>query len=467
MISHIIQSLRQQLNNLSDSNVHQSARYISLETRLDPPIVLAIPDTHDTFFLSKPETGFSLLGFGTFLSITAWDQQRFNIIKSEFNSILNDWIPANQATTGTLPVAFMGFAFADDDKMTEQWQDLPNTVLIIPELLIREENGEQTLIANFRLDNENQSHYFDRLHKHLSTYLQQHKSISVSEHHNLPERFNSVMDEDWLQLSHNALSEISAGTFDKLVISRQLSHTLSAPIAIQPLFEKLKQHYPSCTLLCYQYSDKTIIAASPENLLSLQHPFIQSDAIGGTVLREKTTNPSPDSLPARFGHGLLTTGNDSVENRKLLKEHLIIAQDIYQRLDPLCQSLKMPVSPVLMKLHNLYHLETPIQGRLMAQFDIFDVINALHPTPAVAGFPADSARQWLLKNENYQRGWYTGAFGWLDGQKNGEFSVMLRCALIKDDEINLFAGAGLIAESDPELEWYETETKMQTILEML
>ncbi len=138
----------------------------------------------------------------------------------------------------------------------------------------------------------------------------------------------------------------------------------------------------------------------------------------------------------------------------------------------------MPVSPYLMKLHNLYHLETPIQGKLMENNDLFDALEVLHPTPAVAGLPTQKAKQWILENENYDRGWYTGAFGWLDGQKNGDLSVMLRCALIQSDDpsnntekkssqLDLFAGAGLVAESSPDAEWLETELKMKTILEML
>jgi len=157
------------------------------------------------------------------------------------------------------------------------------------------------------------------------------------------------------------------------------------------------------------------------------------------------------------------------ENNKLLKEHNFISQSIYQSLDPLCHTLKMPISPFLMKLHNLYHLETPVQGKLMDKHDLFDCIKALHPTPAVAGIPTQQAKQWLLDNENYHRGWYTGAFGWIDANMNGDISVMLRCALIDTDkqEINLFSGAGLVAESDPDSEWQETELKMQTIMEML
>lgn len=120
-----------------------------------------------------------------------------------------------------------------------------------------------------------------------------------------------------------------------------------------------------------------------------------------------------------------------------------------------------------MMLHNMYHLETLIQGTIKPNYGFFDLIEALHPTPAVAGFPAHKAKRWLVQHEGYNRGWYSGAFGWVDSDFNGELSVMLRCALIKEQKITLFAGAGLVAESDPETEWLETEIKMNTILEQL
>ena len=205
-----------------------------------------------------------------------------------------------------------------------------------------------------------------------------------------------------------------------------------------------------------------MIAASPEHLLTLQHPDIQSDAIGGTILNDHSSYHT-----GLIKQLIVQSDAKSAESKKLLKEHAIIAQDIYQRLDPLCNTLTMPISPFLKKLHNMYHLETPIQGKLNDEYDLFDVIETLHPTPAVAGYPAQESKQWLLENEHYHRGWYTGAFGWLEGNQNGELSVMLRCALIKDNQLTIFAGAGLIAESDPEIEWQETESKMQTILEML
>ena len=193
-----------------------------------------------------------------------------------------------------------------------------------------------------------------------------------------------------------------------------------------------------------------MLAASPERLLSLNNRYIRSDAIGGTLSR------APESL-------LKLSANEN----KLLNEHAIIAEDIYRRLDPYCHVLKMPVNPLLMKLHNMYHLETPVSGQLREQKNIFDIIDTLHPTPAIAGYPAEQAQQWLIQNECYNRGWDTGACGWIRGTEQGELSVLLRCALIEANQACLFAGAGLVAESVAEQEWQETELKINTILNML
>lgn len=469
MINKIIQSLREQSAIFQSQQNSSQAAYISLNSRIEPPILLANTNAMDSFFISKPDTGLSLLGIGSFISISAQGNERFATLRSEFNKILNKWFnnktqPSEEKIT---PIAFLGFAFDAHDSMKHKWQSFPNSTLIIPDILIKEQNGQQTLTANIKLEQASNGDVFDALEQQLRHYLESVITFPKVFEPKQTKPAPSAMDKSWQQLTHKALAEIASGQFDKLVISRQLTKTLSQPIYVPKVLENLKQHYPSCTLLSYHSEGQTIIAASPETLLKLDHPVVYSDAIGGTVQRKKSDNSVANLFPSPLNHSILPNNDESPESKKLLKEHLIIAQDIYHRLDPLCKTLKMPVFPMLMKLHNLYHLETPIQGHLMDQHDIFDVIETLHPTPAVAGYPSETAQQWLLDNEDYQRGWYTGAFGWIDGHLNGELSVMLRCALIQDSQVNLFAGAGLVAESNPELEWHETELKMQTILEML
>jgi len=484
MIDSLINSLRAQLSCLETITAEEKARftYASLQIPIEQTITLAPTNMSESFFLTKPDTNFSLLGLSSLLTLKAKGSKRFNSIKSDYSEILNKhfFIPTDDNEL-TIPIAFLAFAFDENDPMDNNWEQFPNTLLTIPTVLIKETDSCQTLVVNIELKQGSYDDTFKNIAELLNQYLKQIDPTSPffkgglrgfkpsCRNASLPDNGSLPAESSWQTLTQKAITEIKSGRFDKLVTSRQYSMQTEDSISVTDLVQKLTKHYPTCTILSYQLSDKNIVAVSPECLLTLQHPNIQSDAIGGTIVRNKpsTNNSSNPSLPLLFNQSLTQVESASAENKKLLKEHAFIAQDIYQCLDPLCNTLKMPVSPFLMKLHNMYHLETPVQGKLMDEYGLFDVIETLHPTPAVAGFPAQEARQWLIENENYHRGWYTGAFGWLDGKQNGELSVMLRCALIKDNQVDLFAGAGLVAESDPDVEWLETELKMQTIMEML
>ena len=127
----------------------------------------------------------------------------------------------------------------------------------------------------------------------------------------------------------------------------------------------------------------------------------------------------------------------------------------------------LPPVPQLRKLRNIYHLETPVSGRLTSRQTVLSLTERLHPTPAIAGFPSTESVNWIRENEKHKRGWYAGAFSLMSGDQSGEVSVLLRCALVNQTRINVYAGAGLVAESDVNMEWQETKLKLNAILDLL
>ena len=462
------ESLEQALQKVLETGF-PSGRYLTIETRLDNRFPVAPVDDLEHFFVNKADDQTCLLGLGELITIRASGNQRLESIKKQFKQLLANWhYPA-----ASVPLAFMAFAFDENDPMNGDWQNLPNALLQFPRILIKTTAAGKFLQLNMPLHPARQENRlrdeFRSIQSLLGRYLSyqltaqpdtvSYKAAAASSNNSKNICTENNNKQAWQKLSQEALDEIHKGHFDKLVTSRQQWVTLTQQVSLAKLTDKLSRYYPACTVLSFLSKGTRLVCASPERLIHLQDSVIKSEAIGGTILK----SPQQDHRPPR----LLPTDQDNPEYHKLLKEHCFIAQDIYQRLDPLCHSLKMPCSPYLMKLHNMYHLETPVEGVLQEQYDIFDIIRALHPTPAIAGFPAQQAQQWLLDHEGYQRGWYSGAFGWLDGHMNGELSVMLRCALLNSKQAHLYAGAGLIKESDPEIEWLETELKMQTILEML
>ena len=153
--------------------------------------------------------------------------------------------------------------------------------------------------------------------------------------------------------------------------------------------------------------------------------------------------------------------------RKAQHEHSLVVDSIQSALAPLCRELALPDTPAVVKLRNLQHLWTGIKGTLRSGVSLLDAARRLHPTPAVAGTPTATACRWLQDHENLARGWYSGIVGWLQPNGDGELSVLLRCAVLQGRSAELFAGAGIVADSDPQAELQETEIKLRAMLEAM
>lgn len=454
MLEFIIHSLHDQLDQLN-IKPQCAEKYLTISLNLDAADFdiaslsdkVFCSDLSDNYFYSRQPDNTIRLGFGELLSLNTSGENRFNWLRSEIKKLRESWLTSTDGAA--YASGFMAIAFDQNDSMENIWQGFSNSQFVIPKIVLEKKSEKTQLRVSLPISDVRGT---DEPLACVLPLLKQIFSVSNYYENSLEQKFhieNLNAEQQWKKNSQQAISEIKKGNFGKLVLSRMQVIHCDADISILSLVKKLQKYYPTCSIHCHKISGKTLVSASPERIASLVNNELQCDAIGGTIETEARQ---------QFNYS---------ENSKLQEEHGYISQDIYQRLDKLCHSLAMPTSPLLMKLRNLYHLETPIRGVLDSQYDIFDVLKALHPTPAVAGFPAAKAKQWLIENESYQRGWYTGVCGWLDEHLNGELSVILRCALIQKNKMQVFAGAGLVAESDWQLEWQETELKMQTLLELI
>ncbi len=152
---------------------------------------------------------------------------------------------------------------------------------------------------------------------------------------------------------------------------------------------------------------------------------------------------------------------------KARHEHHLVVKNIGASLEPICANVEYSKQPALLRLRNLQHLHTEIKGWLKPDITLLDAAARLHPTAAVNGYPGPEANQWIVQNEPIERGWYTGAAGWIDRDGNGTLAVLLRCALLDKNCADLFAGAGITSESNPDAEYAETELKFSVMLEAL
>ena len=181
---------------------------------------------------------------------------------------------------------------------------------------------------------------------------------------------------------------------------------------------------------------------------------------------------TPEAFPCPAGSA--RRGATEEEDRRLgevlradpkeLHEHAVVVQALREGLEPLCSRLDIPEAPDLLCLPNVQHLHTPIEGLLNADRGVLELVERLHPTPAAGGLPRDAALPLIRQWEPFDRGWYAGPVGWVDGRGDGDFAVAIRSALIRRQEAFLYAGCGIVAGSDPEREYAESCLKLRPML---
>jgi menaquinone-specific isochorismate synthase len=252
-----------------------------------------------------------------------------------------------------------------------------------------------------------------------------------------------------------ALQSIANGQLDKIVLAKTLDITAAAPFDLIGSLHNLRDRYPNCYLFSATCgAAETFIGASPERLVAVQARQLQTEALAGSAPRGNT-HVEDQGLARQL-----------INSDKEAREHQLVIDFITQRLTRLNIQAQL-AEPRLLRLPNIQHRHTPISAQLPEQGHILDVVGALHPTPAVAGLPREVACQHILHYEAFDRGLYAAPIGWVDTQGNGEFAVGIRSALLKGNTARLFAGAGIVAGSDPDKELNEVQLKLQALLQAL
>jgi isochorismate synthase len=249
---------------------------------------------------------------------------------------------------------------------------------------------------------------------------------------------------------------IKEGSFEKIVLSRAFDWRRAEPFSIYATLHRLRRGNPQCHTFLVDEADGALVGATPETLLSLFDGAVRSESVAGTTRRGESA-----SEDASLAEALLTSEKD-------LREHSAVTASILRRLRMVGVLAATSRNAELLRLGNVMHLRTPIEGTMPVDRRFLEVAGELHPTPAVGGKPRALALPFIPGFEPHQRGLYTGAVGWVrsDGA-SGKLFVALRCARLKGSEARAFAGAGIVAGSDPEAESTETEMKLRTILEAL
>jgi isochorismate synthase len=250
-------------------------------------------------------------------------------------------------------------------------------------------------------------------------------------------------------LARQMLAGQASGDLAKVVLAREIVVGTDRPLDRSAVLQRLRSAYPGCHLL----SVDGLVGASPELLVSRSGDTVRSHPLAGTAPRGG--DPATDQ---RLAASLLASTKDR-------EEHQITIDMVHDTLVGWCSYLDYEAEPSILAVANVQHLATLVEGRLSRPApSVLELVAALHPTPAVAGWPREPAVDWIVAHEGFDRGRYAGTVGWADAAGNGTWAVAVRCAEVLGTTARVFAGNGIVADSDPHAELAETQAKLQALL---
>jgi salicylate biosynthesis isochorismate synthase/menaquinone-specific isochorismate synthase len=402
------------------------------------------------FYWEQPAKRFAIGAVGKVWEATAGGATRFESVGRACEDLRRNTVVHSDGPDSD-PLLVGGFAFDPADRMDEEWAGFPNGRFHLPRLCLVRRGSHTRLTTNAPAGAENEP---DSFRAPLFDDAQRERHIETT----TPASYRARAipnPEEWKASVAATVADIRSGCFEKLVLARTCHIEADQAFDTDSILRELRRRYPTCTIFCIASGGAEFIGATPEPLVQVRDDIVQTAAIAGSIGR--------DALPSADRRLAL----DLTRSRKDREEHAIVVRAIRAELAAFCADVEVDAEPALLSLENVQHLRTHIRGRMTERHHLLEIAAKLHPSPAVGGFPRDLALPRVAEREGFERGWYAGPIGWMDLNGNGELDVALRCALVRGNRAALFAGAGIVADSDPEAELAETRLKLQPVLSAL
>ena len=424
---------------------------------VDPLAVFGQAQGGRTFF-ERPYDGLSMVGMGTLWRAEFAGKDRFERASKEWSTLLlRTAANGRNASPLSAPVGFAGFAFNADAKPVGEWLSFGQGGLMLPKILILAKGALSWLTLNFISGKDDDvelqqrtdevCHLLKEASKGVEGLLQPY-CAGLKEN---PKESES--EASWKMAVCSATQAIRQGTLQKVVLARRVGLQLEGRINHALALKRMRKGFGECTLFAFMENEACFLGATPERLVSLY---------GGSKALVSCLAGS-----ARRGIGSeedLRLQENLLSDTKNRLEHAMVVDTIKKSLAPLCAEITHPPSPSLVCIRNIQHLHTPILGLLkQTPGNVLDFLGLLHPTPAVGGLPKEEALLLIRALEGFDRGWYAGPVGWVDGSGGGEMFVAIRSALLSGSKAFLYAGCGIMADSDPTEELEESRLKLEAM----
>lgn len=261
--------------------------------------------------------------------------------------------------------------------------------------------------------------------------------------------------DGWQTRIDEALALIRSEVVEKIVLSRKTILEFSEAINPIALTSRLEATTNDCFVFCFNDAGgDAFVGATPERLFLRRLDVLKSEVVAGTRMRGETVDDDE-----RLGAELLNSDKDQ-------REHDIVRKSIRQKLHKFVDHLLVDNQASLLRLARKQHLRSNVEGKLKPGVDDGALLDRLHPTPAVGGYPTDNALPEIARIEPFNRGWYAAPIGWI-GSESAHFAVAIRSGLIEENTLTLFSGAGIVSGSDPAQEWQEVDNKIQDFIDAL
>jgi isochorismate synthase len=398
--------------------------------------------------------GLAFAGAGSAREMRATGHGRFGQISAAMRELRDGLVRNDDAIFPSLG----GFAFSEHGHRSDVWRDFPGARLVVPQVLIQNDGDNAVLRVTVQvgprsapLDIEQQiGHLFHRARSWIAVPLSFNADQADVRAESFPSR------SSWESSVATAIALIRQGSLDKVVLAREERLLAETPFSPFSTLARLRRSDAAATLYAMQSGATWFLGASPERLVRLHENRVDVTCLAGSIAMG-----TDDVERRRLASRLLASTKDR-------EEHEIVVRSTMSALEEVCEEVtRLPGTPRVAPARTVQHLETPVSARMCDAGGILDLVERLHPTPAVGGYPSDRALSILRELEEIDRGWYAGPFGWTGLDGSGEFAVAIRSALVSGHMASVFAGSGIVAESVPSTEFEETSLKLRPMLSAL
>jgi isochorismate synthase len=259
--------------------------------------------------------------------------------------------------------------------------------------------------------------------------------------------------ESWTRMVAAAQDRLARGELQKVVVARRSEVPIATRLRDVSVLARLCRELVDCTCFAFRGREATFLGATPETLFTKRGDVVETEALAGTIRSIGTDFPR-----------LRVQTDKILASEKDLHEHAVVVDEIAAAIGRLGGVLGERAAPRPRKVRNIIHLHTPLRATLPAEATAIDLLAALHPTPAVGGMPTRAATEFIAEIEPARRGWYAGPVGWIDRRGDARFCIAIRSGLIAHPTAYVYAGAGIMSQSDPEAEYAETGLKQMPMM---